>query len=581
MALPASFLEELRARTPMAALVGRRVKLARSGRQWKGCCPFHDEKTPSFYVYDDGYHCFGCGAHGDAIGFVMQTDGADFLDAVKRLAGEAGLELPQPSPQAAAAEQRQTSLHKLMEAAAQLFRTRLRTQEGQAALDYLRQRGLTDATIDQFGLGWAGAGRSLAEELGTQPALLAEAGLMTEDAEGRRRELFFRRVTIPIRDERGRIVAFGGRVLGDGQPKYLNGPETPLFAKRRTLFGLDRARDAVRRGARIIVVEGYLDVIALHQAGFTGAVAPLGTALTEPQLDLLWRFSPAPVLCFDGDAAGARAAERTVMLALPMLLPDCTLEVARLPTGEDPDSFVRTRGAPAFEAALQSQPLAETLFDMLRQGAKTPEQRAAFRDRLEAAAKAVRHPALASEYRRALLDRFFREVRERHIAPRPPPIGRPVPSEAGADAQRGRIVMALLLNHPFVLHDEEETVGDLDLPGELGALRHAMLDWLHGSENLEAGTLMNHLRGLGHADLAAGLSAAPLLPPGAKPHAMPAEALGTFWHFVGLLRRSGLERELAQAATTMAERCDEAAQRRLVALRTAQSRLYAADLAAT
>ncbi len=568
----------------MQAVVARHVKLARSGRQWKGCCPFHGEKTPSFYVYDDGFHCFGCGAHGDAIGFVMRSQGASFPEAVAQLAAEAGLEVPKPTPEAAAAERRRLDLHGVLDAAAAAFARRLRAPEGSAALEYLRRRGLAETTIDAWRLGWSGEGRgALATELAGQsvtPALLVEAGLMTEPEPGRQRDLFFGRVMFPIHDAQGRVISFGGRVLGDGQPKYLNGPETAVFSKRQTLFGLDRARAAVRSGQEVVVVEGYLDVIALHQAGFTGAVAPLGTALTEAQVEALWRLSPAPVLCFDGDAAGGRAAERAISLALPLLAPDRTLRIAPLPAGHDPDSLIRERGAKAFADALEhARPLAEALFEQQRQGARTPEQLAAWKERLETAARQIRHPGLASEYRRALLDHFFQARRRPAAGLRPARAIRPVLSEATADAQIGRIIVCLLLRHPALLRDEEETFGALPLPADVRPLQQAMLDWLHDAQSLDAAGLMNHLRASGAADQAEALTAAlsTSMPPGAREDAMPAQALETFWHFVGLLRRTRLEAELAQAQQALARRFDEAALRRVVALRRVQDRLYASD----
>ena len=318
MALPPQFLDELRARTPLHGLIGRKTRLARNGRQWKGCCPFHNEKSPSFYVYDDHFHCFGCGAHGDAITFLMRAEGASFPEAVERLASEAGLEVPKPTPQAAAREKRALDLHGVLSLAEAAYRRRLFLPEGRAALDYLRRRGLTDETIARFGLGWSGEGRgAMAAELkpeGVEPAQLVAAGLMKprdpDDAASGLSDMFFGRVMFPIRDRRGRTISFGGRILGDGQPKYVNGPETELFSKRRGLYGLDLAREGAFRGGAVLVVEGYMDVIALHQAGFTGAVAPLGTALTAEQLELLWQLTPEPVLCFDGDGAGARAAAR-------------------------------------------------------------------------------------------------------------------------------------------------------------------------------------------------------------------------------------------------------------------------------
>ncbi len=590
MALPASFLDELRARTPMAALVARHVKLARSGRQWKACCPFHGEKTPSFYVWDDHFHCYGCGAHGDAITFVMRIQGASFPEAVTQLAGEAGLEVPKPTPEAAAAERRRLDLHGVLDAAASAFARRLRAAEGRAALEYLRGRGLSDAMIDGWRLGWSGEGRGgLVAELADQavtPALLVEAGLMTEPEPGRHRDLFFGRVMFPIHDARGRVISFGGRVLGDGQPKYLNGPETAVFSKRQTLFGLDRARAAARSDQQIVVVEGYLDVIALHQAGFSGAVAPLGTALTEAQLEALWRLSPAPVLCFDGDAAGGRAAARAVTLALPLLTPERTLRVVVLPEGDDPDSLLRKPGGAGEFAALlgAARELPGAVYEQARQGARTPEQRAAWKERLEAAAKSIRHAGLAAEYRRTLLDYFFKErasdfERGKHRRERPRPLPRPVPSPARAEDQIGRIVVCLLLRHPALLRDEEETFGELPLAPDVRPLQQAMLDWLRHAENLDAAALINHLRASGTADLAEALTAAlsTSLPQGAREGAMPAEALEAFWHFVGLLRRGRLEAELAQAQQSLAQRFDEAALRRVVALRRVQARLYGSD----
>jgi DNA primase len=295
---------------------------------------------------------------------------------------------------------------------------------------------LTEETITRFGLGWSGDGRgALAAALGgggvTQPQLL-ETGLLRVGEEGDiRGELFFNRVMFPIRDRRARMISFGGRILGDGQPKYVNGPETELFSKRRTLYGLDFAREASRQGADVVTVEGYMDVIALHQAGFGAAVAPLGTALTTEQLEELWRLSPTPILCFDGDAAGARAAVRAAEAALPALAPDRSLRIATLPSGEDPDTLVRTKGREAFAAILDAaRPLGDALFDLLRTsgGDTTPEQRAAFRNRLVAAAGRIEDKTLAVEYRRALLDRFFESGRR--------------PAKAGTDRRTGKFRQA-------------------------------------------------------------------------------------------------------------------------------------------
>jgi DNA primase len=549
----------------MAALVGRRVKLTRSGRQMKGCCPFHGEKTPSFYVYEDGYHCFGCGAHGDAISFVMQTQGSSFPEAVQSLAGEAGLELPKASPNAEAAERQRLDLHGVLEAAARAYQKRLFTPSGAAALAYLRDRGLSDETIAKFGLGWAGEGRgALAAELaaaGITQAQLLEAGLLREGEDGAiRGELFFNRVMFPIRDRGGRMISFGGRILGNGQPKYVNGPETVLFSKRRTLYGLDLAREASRRGAAVVAVEGYMDVIALHQAGFGAAIAPLGTALTTEQLEELWRLSPAPVLCFDGDAAGGRAAARAAQTALPALAPDRTIRIATLPAGDDPDTLVHRHGPAAFAGVLDSaRALDEALFDLLRGGGgdKTPEQRSEFRRRLEAAASSIQDKGLAAEYRRSLLDRFFAATRRG--APKQPGL-RPVRPTLGADAastSRARKLTAILLHHPELSRDLEEAYGSLPLADAIRPLRDAMLAYFAHHERLDSIALMDHLQALGlSAELRLTLDETPSC---GRPGVQPAEAEAGWWHFYGLMHREGLENAVEAARRQFVANPDDAA----------------------
>ena len=540
MVLPPNFLDELRARTPLPAVIGRRVRLARSGRQWKGCCPFHGEKTASFYVYEDHYHCFGCGEHGDAITFVMKSQGAAFMEAVEQLAAEAGMEVPKPSPAAAEAEARRLDLHAVLEAAAASFQRRLFLPEGARALAYLRGRALSEETIRRFGLGWSGEGRgALAAELsrtGIEPAMLIDAGLMRPGEEGRpAADMFFGRVMFPIRDRRGRTISFGGRILGDGQPKYVNGPETALFSKRRTLFALDFAREAARHpGTIMLAVEGYMDVIALHQAGLAGAVAPLGTALTEEQLEELWRLSPMPVLCFDGDSAGARAAARAAELALPLLTAERSLKIATLPAGEDPDTLVRHHGPAAMQQVFSAaRPLHEALFDLLREtvGDTTPELRASFSKQLDAIAERIRDRSLFREYRKAFRDRFWdlyrRPARSPRggpaPAPRPRPLVRIPPVPAHASAERAVNLVAILLNHPALLADVEEAFGSVELPAPLARLRAAMSDWFDSAELLDSAGLMSHLTAIGLADDAAQVIAGSSTEC-AAPGTMPAQA---------------------------------------------------------
>ncbi len=595
MALPPAFLDELRARTPMAALVARKVKLARSGKSWKGCCPFHGEKTASFYVYDDGYHCFGCGAHGDAIGFVMQTEGAGFIEAVERLAGEAGLDVPKPSAAAAEAERERLDLNGVLDLAASSFARRLREREGGEALAYLRGRGLTDETIGRFGLGWSGDGRGgLVAELGQAgigPERMSEAGLLQTRDDGTARELFYNRVIFPIRDRRGRVISFGGRALGDAKPKYINGPETAVYSKSRTLYALDLAREGARRSEHgVIVAEGYMDVIALHQAGFAGAVAPLGTALTAAQLEELWRLSDAPTLCFDGDAAGARAAARAAEVALPLIAPDRTLCLATLPGGEDPDTLLRRSGPAAFAAVLAAkQSLAAALFDLMREGhaADTPEARAALRARLDAAAARIADKGLASEYRSALRDRFYASRRSttqgsgaHRFGQRPQPAARQLarqrPETAIANLERHRALLAILLNHPTLIGDVAEALSGVPMaPASRTQLRDAIIHWHDSADALDSAALMNHLAISGHAATAEQvLAARPVpLPACAGPAAMPAEAEAGWWHFFGLLNRPRLEEEVAAAQAAFARTPNAAAQDRLVALCAAREAL--------
>ena len=401
----------------------------------------------------------------------------------------------------------------------------------------------------------------------------------------------------PIRDRRGAAISFGGRTLGDGKPKYLNGPETPLFSKRRSLFALDLARAALREAGRgaaaeVVVVEGYMDVIALHQAGFGAAVAPLGTALTEEQMTELWRLSPAPVLCFDGDAAGARAAARAAELALPLLAPDRSLKLATLPAGEDPDTLVTRQGARAFQAVLAAaRPLSEALYDLVREAAgdATPEQRAALRHRLEAAARRIPDQALAREYRSVLLDRFY-AARPRRPHPggaagakgrgggprmpgRTPP--RPVPSDATAEAERGRILLAILLRHPGLLGDVGPALAGLALPAPLDTVRAALADWAEQAELLDSDRVMDHLTASGLAAEAARILATTPVPlPGcASSSAMPGEAEAGWWHIFGLMHRDRLEAEVAAASRDFARLNDTATQRRLIALCAARDAL--------
>jgi DNA primase len=414
--LSPQWLDELRARVTLSSVVMRTTKLQRAGREWKACCPFHNEKTPSFTVSDEKgfYHCFGCGAHGDVIRWMTDQRGLSFMDAVKELASEAGLEVPQPDPRETERAERRATLHDVMAAAQEWFESNLLSDEGARAREYLKQRGIDATTARKFGFGLAPDDRTALKTALSQfdDAMLADTGLRIE-VEGKEPYDRFRgRLMLPIHDVRGRIVGFGGRILDNAKtdaPKYLNSPDTVLFDKGRTLYNLHRAGPASRQSGRIVVVEGYMDVIALATAGIEEAVAPMGTALTEQQIELLWRLVDSPILCFDGDAAGQRAAFRAATRALPLLRPGHSLAFVTLPAGLDPDDLLKQQGRGAMDRLLESPAsLLDTLWQHEReaQPLKSPEDKAGLKQRLIDHTEAIAHPDIRALYRRELMDRF-------------------------------------------------------------------------------------------------------------------------------------------------------------------------------
>ena len=425
MTLSPAFLDELRARTVLSAVIAPTMKLLRAGREWKACCPFHNEKTPSFTVNDDKgfYHCFGCGAHGDAIRFLTDHRGMQFVDAVKELAAKAGMEVPAPDPKARERAERTASLTDVMASVQAWYAEQLQGIAGSEARDYLKHRRLDAETIQRFGLGFAPDSRNALkralDKLGEDK--LVETGMLIQPDEGGSYDRFRGRLMIPIRDARGRVIAFGGRIMGDGEPKYLNSPDTPLFDKGRTLYNIDRAGPASRQAKRLIVVEGYMDVIALDRAGIAETVAPNGTAVTEAQLERMWRLDPAPILCFDGDAAGRKAAIRAALRALPHLGPERTLRFVELPPGQDPDDVVRSGGREAFEALLaEPEPLDARLWrhELEAEPLATPEAWAGLKQRLIAHASTIAHADLSRIYREDWLNRFYQLRRPEGSAPR-------------------------------------------------------------------------------------------------------------------------------------------------------------------
>ena len=506
------FLDEIRARVPLAQVVSRRVRLVKRGREFTGLCPFHNEKSPSFTVSEEKgfFHCFGCGAHGDVIGFIMRDEGLPFPEAVERLAREGGMEPPKSTPEEHQRQKQQLSLYQVLEDASSWFEQGLRGEAAKDARAYLDRRGLTAETIETFGLGFAPqsreglkaafAAKSISETLSVTAGLLIEP-----DGGGAPYDRFRGRIIFPIGDRRGRIVGFGGRALGDGQPKYLNSPDTPVFNKGSLLYGAHLARKAAHDTGRMIVVEGYMDVIALHQAGIPEAVAPLGTALTELQMEELWRIVDEPVLCFDGDAAGPRAAQRAAERALPRLRPGKGLRFITLPDKEDPDSLVRAGGAAAFHEVLAAvEPLSAMLWRHAGGEAplETPEARAKVSRNIDALVEQIGDTDMRAFYRRHYRELLFarKAPPSRDFAPmprwdnngeRPVPRGpERVPAQAAlardvaAASTRERSLLQAVMNFPALAEEFHEELERFPfVVPRYRALRDALLAAALGSDD--------------------------------------------------------------------------------------------------
>lgn len=418
MSLSQSFLDELRSRVTLSTLVGRSIKITKAGREFKGCCPFHNEKTPSFYVNDDkGFaHCFGCSWHGDVIKWLVDHDGLEFLEAVRLLADSAGMQMPDRSPEAAAHAARVDGLRPSLDAA-QAFYAQQLVQAG-AVREYLAARGVDDEMVALFGLGYAPRTKfTLRAAINGDVRSMLDAGLLVAVDDRAPVERFRDRLTIPVHDARGRVIGFGARVLGPFEPKYLNSPDSEIFDKGRVLFNLHRAAPLARSSAggghkRLVVVEGYLDVIALTQIGIGETVAPMGTALTDAQLALLWRVNPCPILLLDGDAAGQKAALRACGRALPHLAPYRSLSIAVLPSGVDPDDLARSGGRDGVEDVLAGAVgLADFVFNQLSVvSGDSPEEIAGVWQRLEDAARTIQDDETRAQYLGRWRARYDREI---------------------------------------------------------------------------------------------------------------------------------------------------------------------------
>jgi DNA primase len=537
MRFPPEFLDEVRRRVSLVDVISRRVKLVRRGREHVGLCPFHSEKTPSFTVNEDKgfYHCFGCAAHGDVIRFLTENEGLHFTEAVERLAGQAGLEVPQLTPEQVKAYDKRTSLYDVMAAAAEWYQKQLSGDKGAAAREYIKGRGLGAQTVTDFGMGYAPDARSALKDAllsGKYPEdQLIEAGLLIKPEDNKASYDRFRgRIMFPITDVRDRVIAFGGRAMAaDAKAKYLNSPETPLFHKGHNLYNLGPARKAAYEIGTVIVAEGYMDVIALHQGGFPNAVAPLGTAITEDQISLLWRMASEPVLCLDGDSAGHRAAIRTLERALPRLKPGYSLQFAMLPAGEDPDSLIANEGRGAFRKVLgDAISLAEMLWRTLTRGAdiSTPERRAGLEKKIFDALRPIEDQKVRSFYASEFRDRLnqmFWARRQEASGTRPGSSGARKPafrkSKPGARLYGGgasnalknsrlarasgsgpvgtaieELVILTVLNHPQLLVAHLEIFLDFEIETRrLADLRAAIVEYAELGDGLDAEALKTHL----------------------------------------------------------------------------------------
>jgi DNA primase len=607
MRYPPHFLDDIRARLSVSQVVGRKVALKRAGREWKGLSPFKVEKTPSFTVNDQKgfYHCFASNEHGDIFTFLMKTEGLSFPEAVERLAHEAGVPMPKLSPRDAAREDERERLHRLMETSAKFFQTALGTGAGAEARRYLEKRGLKRETLLAFRIGYAPNDRAalkqhLAHAGFTTEEMIASGMLIGGDDIPVAYDRFRHRVIFPIADLRDRVIAFGGRALDPDQPaKYLNSPDTPLFHKGQVLFNAHRARGHAFDKGRVIAVEGYMDVIALTEAGFGEAVAPLGTALTEEQVKLLWRLAPEPLLSFDGDAAGRKAAFRAVETVLPLLKPGFSVRFAFLPGGLDPDDLIRQQGADAFAAELQRT---RALFDVLwereaeGQDLSTPEQRAALETRLKGMVARIGDATVRAHYERELRETLWslnrtvvREIaraegprragrggmRRNNVAPdwrvreraRMGPrmtMSQATQSQRGAAAAspelsakaelappREALLLKTLLNHPWLIEGHSEEISALNLgSAALARLRDAIL-LSHAVENtLDSHALRSQLSlsGLGKVVELVERSVTHRSDRFAEPDAPQAEVEAGWRHTLALHERQvGLQKSLEAA----------------------------------
>ncbi len=512
------FIEELRSRVSVADVVAERVKLTRKGREYIGLCPFHNEKTPSFTVNEAKgfYHCFGCGAHGDIIKFEMEANNLPFMDALEKLSHKAGIPLPKFSREHSAEQEKRQSLFEIMELAAAFYEKTLYLREGAKGLDYFYRRGLDDELIKKFRLGYAPSGNALKAYLnskGVSEHDMVELGLIAipEDHARSPHDFFRERVMIPIRDKQNRVIAFGGRIMGDGQPKYLNSPETPVFNKRKMLYNINFARDKGFAERNFIICEGYMDVIALDKYGFGYAAAPMGTALTEDQITEAWKIVPEPILCFDGDNAGIKAALRSVDRALPILRAGYSLKFMFLPDKMDPDEFLKAKGRDEFLKLMrQTTPLMQLLWDKNTRNipAQTPEQKALIEKNIMEEVSKIQDEKVRGYYVQEMQKRIYETYGRGSLRPQRSKSTFKKTSHVGPPIRDVdlRFILAGVLLFPDLINDFEERLLTFDISKfTLFNLLHAAIDIFHEDEDTDSATLMEKLKSNGYDKQLSGL----------------------------------------------------------------------------
>ena len=502
MAVPPEFIEDLRQRVPLSDIIGRRVKLIRRGRRFSGLCPFHQEKTPSFSVVDDDgfYHCFGCGAHGDAISFLREMDGLDFMEAVERLTDMAGLAMPKSTHIDPAVTRQRKVAFDILEKTTKFFEARLRTEEGRDAAHYVKQRGLDSATVKNFRLGYAprsGLRAVLASKGFSDDDMISAGVLSKSDRDGSLYDYFRDRLIFPIENRQGKVIAFGARALSDAQPKYLNSGDSPTFSKKAVLYGWVQAREAVRRKLPLVVVEGYMDVIAVQQSGIAAAVAPLGTALTPEQIVLLWKLHDEPILCFDGDAAGQRAQLRALERILPLLEPGRSARLAMLPAGKDPDDVLGETGPGGLHKILgTAQALVDSMWTTTAAQFDTqkPEARAQFWQAVRGLVRSIGNNQVRGAYGDEIENRIA-AMRAQTRGQTTSFMARRAIRPATGLMHRHRAILALILAHPALVPANFEALSMLEIADQkLDHVKKAVIDAVIRDPDLDVAALNYHLQ---------------------------------------------------------------------------------------